>query len=173
MRSAWLRRVTSRKPAGGLYFGCRHYRPDKAQVTVIHAEGMPLSYETDIRLGEPHEAYVYIEPDVGTEIHSSITRQLGLASTRKPEKLSLVFDHLSRHFRHGTFSPRCRRVIVFIDLGQKHDPSPAWKSLETFHAKREATSVRQLSGSRAIGILSHWTGQPTVGFGFLLDRANH
>ncbi|KAB5582978.1 hypothetical protein GE09DRAFT_1049901 [Coniochaeta sp. 2T2.1] len=75
-----------------------------ARFTTIDPKDTPVSYESEIEVGDPHEAYVYIEPQVGNAIQSAVMRQMGFAAaTQAPEKLALRFNHVSRHFSYDTF----------------------------------------------------------------------
>lgn len=52
-------------------------------------------------IGDPHESYVYVQPEVGNTIKSAILRQLGSAATSQPENISLQFSHEALTFTHS------------------------------------------------------------------------
>lgn len=87
----------------------RSFHQAKAHFTTMNHNGFPVSCETEIRVGESHEAYIYVEPDIGNAIISSITRQTGMGLTRDRKKLSLYFDHRSHYFAHSSFP---RRILI-------------------------------------------------------------
>ena len=75
-------------------------------VRTVDSKGEPVSYGTEIRVGDAHEAYVYIEPAVGDATKSAIAQLLGGTGMTRGvvEKLPLRFHHGSHHFAHGTGS---------------------------------------------------------------------
>ncbi|ROT36756.1 hypothetical protein SODALDRAFT_334952, partial [Sodiomyces alkalinus F11] len=85
---------------------CRSFHQAKARFTTIDPRGLPVSYETDIKVGEPHEAYVYVDPEIGNAIKSSAMQQNRIGVTQDLEKLPLDFNHKSRHFTYSTYVPR-------------------------------------------------------------------
>ncbi|OIW27366.1 hypothetical protein CONLIGDRAFT_682423 [Coniochaeta ligniaria NRRL 30616] len=104
----------------------RAYHRVKARFTTIDPKGSSVSYDTEIRVGEPHEAYVYIEPEIGNAIQSLVMRQMGIAvATQAPEKLPLRFNHTSRHFAYETLP--LPRLDIPQDLPRQtlSDVSPA------------------------------------------------
>ncbi|UNI24945.1 hypothetical protein JDV02_010660 [Purpureocillium takamizusanense] len=107
----------------------RAFHQAKARFTTIDRKGVPVSYETEIRIGDAHEAYIYIEPDVGDAIRSGIARQLGGFGLTQGAtgKLALRFHHGSLHFAHKSLP--LPRVDIDRDLprqsGSYSDVSPA------------------------------------------------
>lgn len=83
----------------------RSYYAAKAQFTTLNEHGRPVSSDIDIRIGDPDEAYVYVDPGVGKAIKSLIVRQGGTEpeTRRELKTLPLSFDHKSRHFFHSSF----------------------------------------------------------------------
>lgn len=79
----------------------RSYHSAMAKFTTIDPNGLPISYETGIMVGEPQESYVYIEPEVGNAIKSAVMRQLGSVVTGHSDTLPLQFNHDSRHFNYS------------------------------------------------------------------------
>lgn len=77
------------------------YHNATAKFTNIDPKGTPISSETGIMVGEPNESYIYIEPEVGNAIRSSIIGQLGSGVVGHSETLSLQFHHDSCHFAHS------------------------------------------------------------------------
>jgi hypothetical protein len=91
--------LTSRSSIQGAWY--RSFHQAKARFTTIDEKGVTVSYATEIRIGGPHDAYIYVDPAVGKAIQSSILRQLGTSTTQCQGNLPLVFDHVSRHFVPG------------------------------------------------------------------------
>lgn len=78
------------------------YYSATAKFTDIDPKGAPVSYDTGIMVGEPHQSYIYVEPEVGNAIRSSIIRQLGSGVSSSSATLPLQFNHKSRAFAHST-----------------------------------------------------------------------
>ncbi|KAI0859174.1 hypothetical protein F4860DRAFT_483330 [Xylaria cubensis] len=130
MRYSLLQRYGFRRRPVGLNSWCRRFHPAKAQVTTLDRKGLPVSYETEIRIGEPHEAYIYVEPEVANSIKSSIMQQGGISLTQNLEKLSLDFNHKSNYFAYKNLpSPR---IDIPQDLprqtGTNTSPATLWFS---------------------------------------------
>lgn len=102
MRMRSLNRKTRVLP-GTLVPWHRGFHQAKAKFTTVDSKGKPTSYATEIRVGDAHEAYVYIEPAVGDAIKSAIAQLSGdVGLTRGAvEQLPLRFHHGSYHFAHG------------------------------------------------------------------------
>ncbi|KAI0117767.1 hypothetical protein GGR51DRAFT_500065 [Nemania sp. FL0031] len=100
MRYSLLQRYGFKRRIVGLNSWYRSFHEAKARVTTLDPKGLPISYETEIRVGEPHEAYIYIDPGVGRAIKSSIIQQIREGLTRNLEKLSLDFNHKSNYFAY-------------------------------------------------------------------------
>ncbi|KAI0006445.1 hypothetical protein F4779DRAFT_21058 [Xylariaceae sp. FL0662B] len=100
-RSVALQRPGLKRRVNAQISHNRSFHRAKAQFTTINHDGFPVSSETEIRVGEPHEAYVYIDPDIGDAIiKSSLVRQTGMGLTQDLEKLPLDFNHKSHYFAH-------------------------------------------------------------------------
>ncbi|KAF6830716.1 hypothetical protein CPLU01_07173 [Colletotrichum plurivorum] len=115
----------------------RSFYAAKAQFITVDDKGVTTPFETEIRIGDPGQALIYIEPRLGDAIRSAVAQQVGLANTQDLKKIPMVFRHTSRHFSHGTVP--YPRVEISQDLprqpGTKDDTSPAtmWTSLK-WHA---------------------------------------
>ncbi|KAL2753227.1 hypothetical protein ACRALDRAFT_2043685 [Sodiomyces alcalophilus JCM 7366] len=160
MRYIFLQRAGLKRRAISRNFWCRSFHEAKARFTTIDPKGLPVSYETEIRVGEPHEAFVYVEPEIGNAIKSSIIQQTGMDLTRDLERLPLEFNHKSYHFTYKTLP--FPRVDIPQDLPRQTsgDISPAtlwlsgnWHAItldgtddESFEQASRA-SARQLKGA--------------------------
>lgn len=95
----------------------RSYHNAIAKFTTIDPKGVPVSYKIGIKIGEPNESYVYVEPEVGNAIKSAIIRQLGSDRSDYRETLPLQFNHNSRHFSHSKcyseFNNLYRSVLIY------------------------------------------------------------
>lgn len=89
----------------------RSFYPAKAQFVAINEEGTPTSSETEIRIGDEHQAFIYINPSLGDKIKYAVMQQTGVGNTQNLKKLPMVFYHESRHFAHGLLS-----FIVMLPL---------------------------------------------------------
>lgn len=87
-------------------FQTRSFHVAKARFVTVDDEGTATRSETEIRIGDPDQAFVYIEPRLGDAIRSAVAQQTGLQSTHDLKKLPMVFHHASRHFSHGLLVPR-------------------------------------------------------------------
>ncbi|RCI16916.1 hypothetical protein L249_2188 [Ophiocordyceps polyrhachis-furcata BCC 54312] len=69
-------------------------------------EELPREYETEIWVGDKYESFVYLKPEVGTQLHSDIVRQRGSKDgiQVRSRKMGLKFYHDSRHFAHRSLS---------------------------------------------------------------------
>ncbi|KAI5855545.1 hypothetical protein GGS23DRAFT_444295 [Durotheca rogersii] len=118
-RPGLMRRVNAQVP---------HRRPfhcAKAQFITIDDDGLPVASQTEIRIGEPHEAYVYIEPDISNAIRSSITRQTGMGLVQDLKKLSLDFNHKSLYFAHKAVPYPRLEITQNLPRQNTGDTSPA------------------------------------------------
>ncbi|KAH8729180.1 hypothetical protein BGZ61DRAFT_345716 [Ilyonectria robusta] len=107
----------------------RSYHNAIAKFTTIDPKGVPVSYKIGIKIGEPNESYVYVEPEVGNAIKSAIIRQLGSDRSDYRETLPLQFNHNSRHFSHKSVS--LPRIEIPQNLGQSNSnmsPATLWLS---------------------------------------------
>ncbi|KAI1194712.1 hypothetical protein F5X97DRAFT_266756 [Nemania serpens] len=114
----------------GLNSWYRSFHGAKARITTLDQRGLPISYETEIRVGEPHQAYIYVDPEVGNAIKSSIIQQIRKGQTQNPDKLSLDFDHKSNDFAYKNLL--FPRVNISQDLprqtGSNISPATLWVS---------------------------------------------
>jgi hypothetical protein len=86
------------------------YHSAIAKFTTIDPKGMPISYDTGIMVGERDESFVYVEPEVGNAISSTIVRQLRSGATSHSEMLSLRFNHDFLHFANSKYSLGCCKL---------------------------------------------------------------
>lgn len=111
-RLALQRGLTSR------FHQARSYHVAKAQFVTISEKGIPTPSETEIRIGDPHQAFIYIEPSLGDTIKSTVMQQTGLGSTQDLKKLPMVFHHTSRHFSHSLFPLRSHHPFLSDRLAE-------------------------------------------------------
>ncbi|KAF4473190.1 hypothetical protein FAGAP_13385 [Fusarium agapanthi] len=95
----------------------RAYHSAVARFTTLDLRGMPVSCDTGIMIGEPDETFIYIEPEVGNAIRSTIVHQLGSGALNHPETLSLQFNHKSKHFAYRSLP--FPRIDIGQNLGQR------------------------------------------------------
>ncbi|KAG6123653.1 hypothetical protein E4U13_002282 [Claviceps humidiphila] len=90
-----------------------------AKITTIDSQGMPVSRETGIMIGEPNENFVYVEPEVGNTFKSAIIQQIGTSGASKHsevcETLPLQFNHDSKDFSHKSLPHP--RIAIGQNLG--------------------------------------------------------
>lgn len=83
------------------------YHQAAARFTTLSPAGILTTRDISITIGDPDEAYIYFDPEVGFSMKSSIMSQLGIGPVSLRRELSeptipLVFYHNTRHFAHGT-----------------------------------------------------------------------
>ncbi|KAF4120004.1 hypothetical protein GMORB2_3415 [Geosmithia morbida] len=93
----------------------RSFYEAKGHFATINDRGVLVSSETDIYVGDPHEAYVSIMPDLGEAIRACVARQkdMGLAGQQDAKTLPMIFDHATRSFYHAS------------EAGDQTGPSPS------------------------------------------------
>lgn len=91
----------------------RSFHSAIARFTTIDPNGIPVSRETEIRVGEPDQSYVYVSPEVGNAIKSAILRQLGSGVACYPDRLPLQFNHNSHHFAHSKCCPEFDKLHLY------------------------------------------------------------
>ncbi|KAI1127118.1 hypothetical protein F5Y10DRAFT_243460 [Nemania abortiva] len=130
MRYPLLQRYGFKRHTVGLNSWYRSFHGAKARVTTLDRKGLPISYEAGIRVGEPHQAYIYVDPEVGNAIKSSIVQQIRKGQTENLDRLSLDFNHKSNRFAHKTLL--YPRVDIPQDLprqtGSNISPATLWFS---------------------------------------------
>ena len=62
-----------------------------------------MTRKLDIFIGDPQEAYIIVEREVGFAIKASIIQQTGPSLSPDPEKLPLNYYHKTRHFAHSMY----------------------------------------------------------------------
>ena len=83
----------------------RSFHKAKAQFISISDKGIPTSSETEIRVGDPHEAFIYLEPELGDIIKLAATQQSGPQNVKT---VRMVFNHKTRGFHRSIVSlPLC------------------------------------------------------------------
>ncbi|RDA83858.1 hypothetical protein CP532_1191 [Ophiocordyceps camponoti-leonardi (nom. inval.)] len=90
----------------------KHSRwPEPEDGAAGEEEELPREYETEIWVGDKYESFVYLKPEVGSQLLSDIVRQRGAKDGLqvRSRKMGLKFYHHSRHFSHRSLSlPRLR-----------------------------------------------------------------
>ncbi|CAK7270063.1 hypothetical protein SEPCBS119000_003897 [Sporothrix epigloea] len=142
----------------------RAFHHATARFTTIDSSGAPISNATDIKIGDAHEAYVYIDPSVGDATKSAIAQLLGTLKPKEDavEKLPLKFYHKSRHFAHESLP--LPRVELDRDLPKQAssdgDTTPAtlwlsglWHAItldgspDEWFERESRNSARELKGT--------------------------
>ncbi|PNY23786.1 uncharacterized protein TCAP_06274 [Tolypocladium capitatum] len=106
----------------------RAFHSAKADFITIGTNGTLLTRQPDIFIGDPHEAYIIIDINVGLTFRSAIAKQAGLSLTADPNKVPLAFHHDSRHFAHQSIP--YPRIIIERDLPRQSvsnmSPATLW-----------------------------------------------
>ncbi|KAK1994355.1 hypothetical protein LX36DRAFT_660654 [Colletotrichum falcatum] len=102
----------------------RPFHRATAQFITIDSDGHPVSGKTEIRVGQPNESYVYLEPNIGNAIKSSVLRQISIGLTHN-KKLPLKFNHKSRHLSHGDLPVPQVHITQDLPRPTTADISPA------------------------------------------------
>ena len=76
----------------------RAFHNAKANLITLDDHGSSIAREIDIFIGDPHEAYVMIDKNVGDAFKSSVIQQTGLSKTAETDTMPLTFHHKTRHF---------------------------------------------------------------------------
>lgn len=82
----------------------RLFHDGKADFITIESNGSLPTRQLHILIGDPRDAYIILDKDVGFAMRSSIVKQTGLCLVSDPEKVTLAFFHDSRHFAHNACS---------------------------------------------------------------------
>ncbi|RSL65978.1 hypothetical protein CEP53_003501 [Fusarium sp. AF-6] len=84
-----------------------------------------LCVRLDVVTGDPHEAYVIVDRDVGFALRSAIVNQTRSSIVSGAAKIPLAFHHESQHFAHDTVP--YPRIILEHDLPRQSpgNTSPA------------------------------------------------
>ncbi|KAL2670645.1 hypothetical protein Neosp_014433 [[Neocosmospora] mangrovei] len=83
-----------------LIYQHRSFHERKADLVTLGANGSLETRKLDVITGDPHEAYVIVDRNVGFAMRSAIVKQTESSLTTNAEKIPLVFHHHSRHFAH-------------------------------------------------------------------------
>ncbi|KID59688.1 hypothetical protein MAN_10494, partial [Metarhizium hybridum] len=88
----------------------RAFHDAKADFITFDSRGSLTTQKLDIFIGEPHEAYIIFNKDVGLAMKSGISIQTGICLASDSEKIALTFFHDTLHFAHAAV-PYPRMVI--------------------------------------------------------------
>ncbi|QLI74756.1 uncharacterized protein G6M90_00g113650 [Metarhizium brunneum] len=80
----------------------RTFHDAKADFIAFDLRGSLTTQKLDIFIGEPHEAYIIFNKDIGLAMKSGISNQTGICLASDSEKIALTFSHDTLHFTHGT-----------------------------------------------------------------------
>jgi hypothetical protein len=76
----------------------------KANFITFDTRGSLITENIDTFIGEPHQAYIIFDKDVGFAMKSGISKQIGTCLASDPEKIPVIFFHETLHFAHGRLS---------------------------------------------------------------------
>lgn len=151
-----------------------------AKITTIDSQGMPVSRETGIMIGEPDENFVYVEPEVGNTFKSAIIQQIGTSGASKHsevcETLPLQFNHDSKDFSHSKKLSIAIVNLACIDARSESLPHPRIAIGQNLgHAKGKVSSATLwLSGNwHAITLDGTPDGQYSEPNSLILRISNH
>ncbi|EFY92276.1 hypothetical protein J3458_000871 [Metarhizium acridum] len=106
----------------------RAFHDAKAEFITFDAKGSLKTRNLDIIIGEPHQAYIMFDKEVGFAMKSAITKQTGICLTSDPEKIPLTFFHETLHFAHAMVP--YPRVTIERDLPRQNatnmSPATLW-----------------------------------------------
>ncbi|EEU41928.1 uncharacterized protein NECHADRAFT_86004 [Fusarium vanettenii 77-13-4] len=106
----------------------RRFHERKADLVTLDANGSLETRKLDVITGDPHEAYVIVDRNVGFAMRSAIMKQTESSLATNAERVPLVFHHHSRHFAHHT-APY-PRIILEHDLPHQNpgatSPATLW-----------------------------------------------
>ncbi|KAM4056026.1 hypothetical protein HRG_002951 [Hirsutella rhossiliensis] len=108
-----------------LFLSRRALHEAKADFITLDSNGSPTTRKLDIFIGDPHEAVIAFDKDVGFAMKSAIAKKTGMCHVSDSEKMPLTFFHASRHFAHGAIP--YPRIVIERDLPRQNatDTSPA------------------------------------------------
>ncbi|RSL73917.1 hypothetical protein CEP54_000142 [Fusarium duplospermum] len=103
----------------------RRFHERKADFVTLNANGSLETRKLDVITGDPNEAYVMVDRDIGFAVRSAIAKHTEFPLAPDAEKVPLIFHHQSRHFVYHTLP--YPRVILEHDLPQQNpsNTSPA------------------------------------------------
>ncbi|RSM09761.1 hypothetical protein CDV31_007501 [Fusarium ambrosium] len=93
---------------------CRRFHERKADFVTLDANESLETRKLHVITGDPHEAYVIVDQDVGFAMRSAIVKQTRSSLASDAEKIPLAFHHESRHFAHDLVP--YPRIILEHDL---------------------------------------------------------
>ncbi|TQV97946.1 hypothetical protein IF1G_03689 [Cordyceps javanica] len=91
-------RFTVRSRAARSFNLSRALHTAKGDFITLNSKGSLTSKQIDIFIGDPREAYIMFNKDVGFAMKASITQQAGMSLSSDPETVPLTFFHDSRCF---------------------------------------------------------------------------
>ena len=74
----------------------------KAEFVTKDTHGSLESRIVNVWLGDPHEAFTLIPPEIGNAFKAAQLWQSGSTMTKDPDICPLTFYHNTHHFAHGT-----------------------------------------------------------------------
>ena len=97
------------------FYHCRLYHSATARVTTVNPNGSLFTRDTEVKIGDSGEAYVYVTPEICDAIRSAVSNSEHAESSASvvsvvsgPSELPtnrLEFHHQRRHFTHSTAVP--------------------------------------------------------------------
>jgi hypothetical protein len=73
-----------------------------AEFVNLGPDGRLVSNEESITIGEPHEAYVMVRPEIGREFQAANPTAVTTITPNLSAKVPLCFFHDTQHFAYGT-----------------------------------------------------------------------
>ncbi|RSL48128.1 hypothetical protein CEP51_015676 [Fusarium floridanum] len=109
----------------GQVYQYRRFHERSADLVTLNTNGSLETRKLNVITGDPHEAYVIVDQDVGFALRSAIVKQARSSLASDAEKVPLAFHHESQHFAHD-IEPY-PRIVLEHDLPRQSpgDKSPA------------------------------------------------
>lgn len=73
-----------------------------AEFVNLGPDGQPVSSQESVTVGDPHEAYVMVRPEIGREFQAANPTMVTMISPQLSAKVPLCFFHDTQHFAYGT-----------------------------------------------------------------------
>ncbi|KAH8707339.1 hypothetical protein HC256_010614 [Beauveria bassiana] len=96
-----LKAVSSRSVVP--FYPTRTFHSAKADFITLNSRGSLTSKQIDIFIGDPGQAFIIFNRDIGFAMKSSITQQAGISLSSDLEKVPLTFFQKSRYFAHEKY----------------------------------------------------------------------
>ncbi|TQV90513.1 hypothetical protein IF1G_10836 [Cordyceps javanica] len=90
--------------SAGAFYPTRTFHSAKADFITLNSRGSLISKQIDIFIGDPGQAFIIFNRDIGFAMKSSITQQAGISLSSDLEKVALTFFHESKYFAYYAIS---------------------------------------------------------------------